>query len=389
MTHALTLRAPLVAASLALALAQPAAAIEPAPEVAHRVEVLATGLDRPWAIALLPGSGDILISQRGGAFALWQAESGRVIRLSGAPEVRDAGQGGLLDVALAPEFAETRHVYAAWTAPRGELSTTALGRFRLDLAAGALTEPALLFEAAPAMAGRGHFGARIAFADGHLFLGLGDRQSKDFTAAHPSQDLSSHWGSVVRLGLDGSVPADNPLVGQIGALPEIWSWGHRNIQAMAVHPATGALWLAEHGEAGGDEINIVRRGANYGWPLASHGVTYRGGDAFAPPHRPGDGFEAPVFHWGPGRADNFPPSGMAFYDGAAFPDWQGHLLIGNLAHQYLGLFAVQGETVSAPVRLLADRGWRIRDVAVGPDGFVYGISDGQDAVLFRIVPEGS
>ena len=389
MTHVPLPRAPLLAASLALALALPAAAVEPAPDAPHRVEVLATGLDRPWALAILPGSGDILLTERGGDVRLWQAETGRLIPLDGAPRVRDGGQGGLLDVALAPDFAESGHVYAAWTAARGDLSTTALGRFRLDLGAAALVDPEALFEVTPALPGQGHYGARIAFADGHLFLGLGDRQSKDFTPAHPSQDLSTENGSVVRLRLDGSVPEDNPFVGQPGAAPAIWSYGHRNIQAMAMHPVTGALWLAEHGEAGGDEINIVRRGANYGWPLASHGVSYRGGATFAPPHQPGDGFEAPVFHWGPGRADNFPPSGMAFYDGAAFPDWRGHLLIGNLAHRYLGLFAVQGETVAPPLRLLADRGWRIRDVAVGPEGFIYGISDGRDAVLFRIVPEGS
>ena len=171
MNHATLLRAPFLAVSLALASVLPAAAVEPAPEVPHRVEVLATGLDRPWALAILPGSGDILLTERGGAFRLWQAETGRVIPLTGAPQVNDAGQGGLLDVALAPDFARTGHVYAAWTAPRGQASTTALGRFRLDLAAGALVEPEELFAVTPALPGRGHFGARIAFADDHLFLG--------------------------------------------------------------------------------------------------------------------------------------------------------------------------------------------------------------------------
>jgi aldose sugar dehydrogenase len=388
MTHA-TRVTPLAVAAFLLA-APPVAALEPAAPLPYRIEVLAEGLDRPWALALLPGGADILLTERGGRFRLWQGATGRLIDLPGAPEVRDAGQGGLLDVALAPDFAVTGLIWATWSAPAGDASTTALGRFRLDLGALTLTGPDRLFLVEPAIQSNAHFGSRIAFAGDHLFVGLGDRNSKAFGPRHISQDPGSENGSVLRLTLDGQLPADNPLVGQPGARPAIWSWGHRNIQAMAVHPETGALWLAEHGEAGGDEINIVRRGANYGWPLVSHGVSYRGGAAFAPPHSPGDGFEAPVFHWGPGRSDNFPPSGMAFYDGAAFPEWHGHLLIGNLGHRYLGLFALEGERVAPPLRLMADQGWRIRDVAVGPaDGFIYGISDGPGAALFRLVPAAS
>ena len=156
------------------------------------------------------------------------------------------------------------------------------------------------------------FGSRIAFADDHVFAGFGDRGFKNFGPDHIAQDLSSENGSVIRLTLDGEIPADNPFVAQQGAAGAIWSYGHRNIQGMAVHPDTGALWVAEHGEAGGDEVNIIERGGNYGWPLASHGVTYRGGDEFAPPHQPGDGFVAPVFHWPAGRDNHNPPSGMAF-----------------------------------------------------------------------------
>lgn len=365
----------------------PAAAVEPAADLPHRVEILHEGLDRPWSLAFLPGSGDILLTERGGRFRLWQGATGTMADLSGAPQVVDAGQGGLLDATPAPDFAATGHIYATWAAPDGAGSTTALGRLRLDRAAGALVEGEELFRVQPAMGGNGHFGSRIVFHDGHVFVGLGDRQSKAFGPGHPSQDLGTENGSVIRLAPDGRVPADNPFAGQPGAAPAIWSYGHRNIQAMTVHPETGAIWLAEHGEAGGDEINIVRRGANYGWPLVSHGVSYRGGAVFAPPHRPGDGFEAPVYHFPPGRDAHFPPSGMAFYTGAAFPEWRGHLLIGNLAHRYLGLFAVEGEAVAPPLRLLDGQGWRIRDVAVGPeDGYVYGITDGPGAVLFRIRP---
>lgn len=158
---------------------------------------------------------------------------------------------------------------------------------------------------------------------------------------------------------------------------------------MAVHPGTGDLWLAEHGEAGGDEVNVVQRGGNYGWPLVSHGVTYLGGDEFAPPHRPGDGFNAPVFHWPAGRDNHNPPSGMAFYDGSAFPDWQGHLLIGNLLHRYLGLYSEDNGTLTPVARLLEGEGWRIRDVAVGPqDGFIYVLTDGDDGKLLRLHPAG-
>jgi aldose sugar dehydrogenase len=248
----------------------------------------------------------------------------------------------------------------------------------------------VLFRVSPAVDSQGHYGARIVFHDGHVFMGTGDRQFKNFGPDHIAQDLSSENGAVIRLTMDGEIPADNPFVGQDGAAGAIWSYGHRNIQAMVVHPETNEIWVAEHGEAGGDEINVVQRGENYGWPLAAFGVDYRTGEQFADPHRPGDGFVAPVYHWGPGRADNFPPSGMSVYTGEAFPDWQGHLLIGNLAHQYLGLFPVDGQQVSDPVRLLEGEGWRIRDVAVGPDdGYIYLIADGQDAPLMRLVPAGA
>ncbi|MCC5971751.1 MAG: PQQ-dependent sugar dehydrogenase [Pararhodobacter sp.] len=359
-------------------------------QTGYTVEVLAEGLDRPWALAFLPDTGDIIMTSKPGALMIWQSENGEVLSIDGAPDVDSRGQGGLLDIVPAPDFSDTGMLYMTWSAANDNGETaTHLGRARLDREAGALSDLEVLHSVTPFMDAQGHYGSRIAFADDHVFFGTGDRQRKDFGPDHIAQDMSNGYGAVLRLAMDGSVPEDNPFADQQDVAPEIWSYGHRNIQAMTVHPQTGALWLAEHGEAGGDEINIVERGGNYGWPLVSYGVDYRTGEAFAPEPSEDDDFVSPVFHFGPGRDDNFPPSGMAFYDGNAFPEWQGYLLIGNLRHQYLGLFSVNGEDVDLSDRLLADRGWRIRDVAVGPvDGYVYVIGDGEGAPLMRLMPEG-
>ena len=355
----------------------------------YEVEILAEGLDRPWGMAFLPGSQDILITGRGGTLMLWQAEDGAIVEIGGAPDVDSRGQGGLLDIEPAPDFADTGHVFLTWAGRVEGGSTTQLGRARLDRDAGLLEDVVVLFRVSPGLGNAGHYGSRIAIHDDHIFVSTGDRNFKDFGPDHIAQDLSSENGAVVRLRLDGSVPDDNPFVDTEGAAPGIWSYGHRNIQALAARPGTDELWLAEHGESGGDEVNIVQRGGNFGWPLAHFGVDYRTGEPFANPPSDDDGFVSPVFAWGPGRDDNFPPSGMAWVSGEAFPDWEGHLLIGNLRHRYLGLFEVTGQEVSEPTRLLEDRGWRIRDVAIGPDdGFIYVIADGEDAPLLRLRPAG-
>lgn len=358
-------------------------------DAAYRVEILAEGLERPWGMAFLPGTQDLIISGRSGTVMIWDQDSGSLTGITGAPEVVFEGQGGLLDVAPAPDFAESGLVYMTWVADAddGQGTATHVGRAVLEREAGALSGLEVLHVAGPGLESAAHFGARIAFADDHLFVGFGDRNFKDFGPEHIAQDLSSENGAVIRLTMDGDIPADNPFVDVEGAAGAIWSYGHRNIQAMAVQPDTGALWLAEHGEAGGDEVNLIQRGGNYGWPLVAFGVDYRTGTPFAEPHRPGDGFVMPAFHWGPGREDHFPPSGMAFYTGDAFPEWQGQMLIGNLFHRYIGLFAVDGDRVAAPERLVEGLGLRIRDIAVGPrDGFVYVIADGSDVPLFRLVP---
>lgn len=354
----------------------------------YSVEPLADGLNQPWALAFLPGGADIILTGRTGDIMIWEAGTGDLVTIDGAPEVDARGQGGLLDIAPAPDFHESGMLYLTWSAANdaGETATH-LGRARLDRDAGRLEDLETLHVVAPFMDSDGHYGSRIAFADGHVFFSAGDRQRKDFGPDHIAQQLDTGYGSLMRLRMDGSIPDDNPFAGEEGVAAEIWSYGHRNIQALTVHPETGDLWVADHGESGGDEINIIQRGGNFGWPLVSFGVDYRTGQPFAPEPSESDEFITPVFNFGPGRDDNFPPSGMVFYIGEAFPDWQGDLLIGNLRHQYLGRFSVDGETVEAPERMLADQGWRIRDVVVGPeDGFVYLISDGEGATLARLVP---
>ena len=371
----------LLSSAAALALALPAKAS------GYQVETLAEGLDQPWGMAFLPDHGDMIITLRGGGVVLWDEENG-VTELDGAPHVVSDGQGGLLDVAIGPDFDETGYVYMTWVDSVDGGTTTHVGRAQLDRDAGALSDLEVLHQVSPGIESGAHFGSRIVFHDGFLYAGFGDRGSKDFSEDHISQDLSSENGAVIRLTLDGEIPEDNPFVDDDGAAGAIWSYGHRNIQAMTVHPDTGAIWLAEHGESGGDEVNIVERGGNFGWPLASFGVTYSGGEVFAQPHQEGDGFIAPIHHWPPGREAHNPPSGMTFYTGDAFADWQGHVLIGNLFHQYLGLWAEEGDGLTEASRLLDGEGHRIRDVVIGPDdGYIYVLADGEDVPLMRLTPE--
>ncbi|MCC5964405.1 MAG: PQQ-dependent sugar dehydrogenase [Pararhodobacter sp.] len=371
----------LLSSAAALALALPATAS------GYQVETVAEGLDRPWGMAFLPDHGDVIITLRGGGVVLWDEESG-ITELDGAPDVVSDGQGGLLDVAIGPDFDETGFVYMTWVDSFDGGTTTHVGRAQLDRDAGALSDLEILHQVSPGIDSGAHFGSRIVFHDGFLYAGFGDRGSKDFSEDHISQDLSSENGAVIRLTLDGAIPEDNPFVEDDDAAGAIWSYGHRNIQAMTVHPDTGAIWLAEHGEAGGDEVNIVERGGNFGWPLASFGVTYSDGEVFAQPHQEGDGFIAPIHHWPPGREAHNPPSGMTFYTGDAFADWQGHVLIGNLFHQYVGLWAEEGDGLTEVSRLLDGEEHRIRDVTIGPDdGYIYVLADGEDVPLMRLMPE--
>lgn len=377
-----------IALVLALAACGPKVSAQPG-EVAFAIETVAEGFNRPWGMAFLPGGERLLVTERPGTLKLVELTSGEVSEIAGVPEVHAQGQGGLLDVALHPQFESEPWVYLTWSG-RGEGgSATFLGRGLFDLEARALTDFEVLFIAGPFVASNAHYGSRIVFdRDGYLYMTVGDRNNKNW-ADHPSQDLTVYHGKTLRFYADGTIPEDNPFVGDPNARDAIYSYGHRNSQGMAVHPETGEIWQNEHGEFNGDEINVIRAGGNYGWPIATYGVDYRTRRPFAPTPPEVPGTIPPVYWWEADHPEGFPPSGFAFYEGDAFPAWRGHALMGNLAHQYLGLFAIDGHSyaVAQVGRLLEGRGWRIRDVAVGPnDGFVYVLIDAANVPLVRLRP---
>jgi glucose/arabinose dehydrogenase len=332
---------------------------------------VASGLDHPWGMAFLP-EGGVLITERDGALRL--LKGGALEPVAGVPEVAASGQGGLLDVALHPDFASNRFVYLSYAGPGEDGAATTVARARLG--DGALDELEVIFRAAPEIRSSKHFGSRLLFdRAGYLYVTAGERGS-----GARAQDLSQHPGSVLRLNDDGSVPEDNPFVGRAGALPEIFAYGHRNPQGMALHPETGAIWTQEHGPRGGDEVNIERPGANYGWPVITYGIDYSGAPVGEGTHK--EGMEQPVHYWVPSIA----PSGMAFYTGDAFPEWQGDLFVGALKFELLVRLELDGERVVAEERLLEGEIGRIRDVEVGPDGFLYVLTDESDGGLYRLEP---
>jgi len=349
----------------------------------YRVVTVAEGLVQPWSIAFVPG-GDLLITERPGRLRIVRGGKLLPTPVAGVPEVAYENQGGLLEVALHPNFATNRFVYLTYAKKRsdGTGNTTALvrGTFEKD----ALSGVTQLFESVST--GRGHFGGKIAFdGKGHLFLTLGDRQvpPEGNLEAHPAQDLSNHHGKVVRLNEDGTVPADNPFVGRAGAKPEIWSFGHRNVQGIAIDPATGNVWTNEHGPQGGDELNLDRAGKNYGWPVIGFGVNYTTGKAIhAGTHR--EGMEQPLHIWVP----SIGISGAMFYTGDRFPQWKGQLFTGGLAGEQLGRVTIAGEKVLARETILPGLG-RIRDVRQGLDGYIYLITeddDGKPTPVVRLEP---
>ena len=355
----------------------------------YSLDTVAEGLNHAWGMAFLPDGDALLVTERPGALSLIDIATGERQQIGGVPEVDARNQGGLLDVALHPDFATNGLIYMTW-ADRDDSGNTAtvLGRARLDRAGATLDGLERLHAAEPYVDANGHYGSRIAFdGAGHVFFTTGDRQSKEFGPDHVSQDRSNDLGAVLRLTLDGAIPADNPFADDPDASDAIWSYGHRNPQGLAFHPGTGELWSNEHGENNGDEINVIQRGGNFGWPIATWGRDYRTGEAFAPTPPEVPETVDPVYWWGPDHPTGFPPSGLTFYDGDAFPDWQGEALMGNLAHRYIGRFAIDGHEVTKAGRLLDGRDWRIRDIAVGPaDGYVYVLIDDSDAPLVRLTP---
>jgi glucose/arabinose dehydrogenase len=352
----------------------------PSPAVRARfaVTTVASGLENPWALAFLP-DGRMLVTERPGRLRL-VARDGRLSPpVIGVPPVAATGQGGLLDIALDPKFAETRLVYISFAEPRsdgGNGTSVARGRLVEGGSEVRLEGLTIIFRQQPASRGGLHFGSRLAFGrDGTLFVTLGERYQKEF-----AQDLGRHWGKVVRIRADGSVPADNPFLGRAGALPEIWSYGHRNAQSAAIHPESGKLWTVEHGARGGDEVNIPARGRNYGWPLITYGRDYSGAKIGG--GTSGAGLEQPVYYWDPSIA----PSGMAFYSADLMPEWKGSLFVGALAGQHLTRLVLAGERVVGEEKLLVDLSERIRDVRQGPDGALYVLTDSTSGRVLRLAP---
>jgi glucose/arabinose dehydrogenase len=341
-----------------------------------RPVTVAQGLEHPWGLAFLP-DGRMLVTERPGRLRVVEADGRLGEPVAGLPPIDVRGQGGLLDVALDPRFAENRLVYLSYSEPAGKGesgNSTAVARGRLE--GNRLADLQVVFSQRPKVASSAHFGSRLAFArDGRLFVTLGDR----FSRRDDAQTLGNHHGKIVRIEPDGRVPADNPFVERSGALPQIWSYGHRNVQGAAIHPQTGELWAIEHGPQGGDELNVVRAGRNHGWPVITFGREYVSG------FRIGEGTAradvvAPLTHWIPSIA----PSGMAFLTSERYPGWKGDLFVGALRGQLLVRLELDGTKVRREHRLLTGFGERIRDVRQGPDGWLYLLSDSADGRVIRL-----
>ncbi len=343
------------------------------------VDIVADGLARPWAIDFLPDK-RMIVTERGGRMRIVSPDGKKSAAIKGVPGVDVGGQGGLLDVAVHPDFAQNRLIYWSFSEAGKGGNSTAVARGKLSADGKALEDVKMIFSQKPKLRSNMHFGSRLVFdGKGHLFVTLGERSAEKFRGQ--AQELNSHLGKVVRLMEDGSVPKDNPFVGKEGALPEIWSYGHRNPQAAAINPATGALWEIEHGPRGGDEINLPEPGKNYGWPLVSYGVNYDG-TPVGTGKREAPGMENPIYQWTPVIA----PSGMAFYTGDSFPQWKGNLFVGGLRAGALVRLELDGAKVTHEERLLKELDMRIRDVAQGPDGALYVVTDASDGQILRISP---
>ncbi|MFN2400288.1 MAG: PQQ-dependent sugar dehydrogenase [Gemmatimonadaceae bacterium] len=342
-----------------------------------RAETVARGLEHPWGFAFLP-DGRMLVTERPGRLRIVSADGKISEPLAGVPEVYARGQGGLLDVALDPRFADNRLVYLSYAEQQEGIAGTAVARGRLG--DGRLENVQVIYRQRPKVRGGGHYGSRLVFTrDGMLFVTQGDRMDYRDRA----QDLSSGLGKIMRINPDGAVPRDNPFIGRDGVQSEIWSYGHRNAQAAALHPETGQLWTVEHGARGGDELNNPQAGKNYGWPVITYGVDYSGvrigeGTARA-------GMEQPVYYWDPVIA----PSGMAFYTGDQYPGWRGSVLIGAMVPRGLVRLVLENGRVAREERYLGDLRERIRDVQQGPDGLIYLLTDSSDGKVLRVMPASS
>ncbi len=351
----------------------PAAAADAA--LPYRLKVVAEGLEFPWSLAFLP-DGRMLVTERPGRLRIVSADGALSPPITGVPTVFAQRQGGLLDVALDPAFEQNRWVYLSYAEPDGAgLAGTAVARGKL--VGNALEAVEVIYRQVPKSEGGLHFGSRLAFApDGTLFITQGDRYlHKDL-----AQTLDNDFGKTVRIHPDGSIPADNPFVKTPGARPEIWSYGHRNMQGAAIHPVTGALWTHEHGAMGGDEVNLDQAGRNYGWPVITWGINYDGQPIGIGSEKAG--MEQPLTYWKPSIA----PSGMAFYTADKFPDWRGNLFVGSMKFGYLNRIELDGTRVINEQPLLKELDARIRCVRQGPDGFLYVTTDSPTGAVLRLEP---
>ena len=363
-------------ASRTPAAAPAASQAAPAASRALQVEVIASGLEHPWSVALLP-DGRFLVTERPGRLRLIGTDGTISAPLAGTPQVFAKGQGGLLDVVLDPGFASNRRIWLSYAEP-GDGDTAGTAVATATLGDGALSDLSVIYRQLPKVEGGQHFGSRIAFdGKGHVFISQGDRNQRPM-----AQDLDVLQGKLVRLNLDGSIPADNPHASAPGVRKAIWSHGHRNMQGMATDPRTGTLWQSEHGPRGGDELNLPQAGKNYGWPIVTNGINYSGlkipeAEGSAKP-----GMEPPHHVWEKSPA----LSGMAFYVGHPQSAWNDSLLLGALVQRSLIRLSLNGDRIVSEERLLEDLGKRIRDVRVGPDGIVYVLTDEGDGQLLRLVP---
>lgn len=353
------------------------------PSLAVSTTPVLRNLASPWAVAFLP-DGRLLVTERGGALRIGTADGKLSAPLAGLPAISVGGQCGLLDVAVDPQFASNQRIFFTFAEPGEGGNSTAVGRARLVGQPGQerLEDVRTIFSQKPKISSRNHCGSRIVFdRGGYLLVGLGDR----FSGKDEAQNAGNHIGKVIRIDADGKAPADNPFVARAGAAPEVYSLGHRNIQGAALHPASGELWAVEHGPQGGDEVNRVRAGLNYGWPLVTYGRNYGIGTRIGE-EGPKAGFEQPLRHWVP---TSVAPSGLAFLTSdryASLPGWKGSLFMGTLRGQALIRLTLQGDTVTGEERLLESVGGRIRDVRQGPDGWLYVLTEGDSGQLLRVLP---
>ncbi|HEX8250773.1 MAG TPA: PQQ-dependent sugar dehydrogenase [Pyrinomonadaceae bacterium] len=347
-------------------------------DVAFNVEVLARGLEKPWAVEPLP-TGDLLVTEKPGRLRIVSAKGELGQPISGLLPVDARGQGGLLDVAQSPAFASDRTIYWSFSEPREGGNATSVARGVLSADRSKLEQVRVVFRALPTYEGTMHFGSRLAFGpDGMLYVTLGERSN--ITIRPQAQQLNSHMGKTIRIRPDGTVPPDNPFVGRKDALPEIWTLGHRNMQASAFD-AQGKFWVVDMGPQGGDELNLIEKGKNYGWAVVTYGEEYSGAPIpNAVTAR--EGFEQPVYYWDPVIA----PSGAQFYTGDAFPNWRGSLFIGALREKRLVRLVIEGNRVTGEEHLLTERNQRIRDVRQGADGALYIVTDQENGELWKISP---